>query len=86
MDSVFMNCRVILDAYTQYTMIPNCVLIEGLYEAHALNKSRYSLMNSIPGSTGLASQVYDRNDFMLTTSEYIVSRGINAACQFDIGV
>jgi hypothetical protein len=62
------------------------VLIEGSYEAHALNKSRHSLMNSIPGSTGLASQMYDRNEFMLTTSEYIVSQGINAARQFDMGV
>jgi hypothetical protein len=43
-------------------------------------------MNSIPGRTGLASQVYDCSKVMLTTSEYIVSRDKNAARQFDIDV
>jgi hypothetical protein len=47
---------------------------------------RNSLMNNILGSTGLASQVYDRTEFILTIPEYIMSRGIYAACQIDIAV
>jgi hypothetical protein len=37
MDPVYLDYKIIVDVYCQYTMILNRVLIEGSYEAHALN-------------------------------------------------
>jgi hypothetical protein len=73
-------------AYSQYTMIINRGLVGGLYKGHALHTGQYSLMNNIPGSIGLTSRVYDCNRFILTASEYIVSRGMYTARQFHIVV
>ena len=67
MTPVCMDCRIVVDACSQYTMILNHALIEGLFQVHTFNASRYSLMNNIPDSAGLASQVYDHNSLINKT-------------------
>ena len=60
-------------SYSQYTMILNHALIEGLHMAHTFNTSRYSLTNYISASTDLTRQMYDRKEIIITKSEYIDS-------------
>ena len=37
MDPVLLDYKIVVDVYSQYTMILNCVLIENLYEMCEVN-------------------------------------------------
>ena len=73
---VCMDCGIIVDACSQYTMIPNRESIKGLYWVTNTIQDDTRIMNEIPPGTDLMNWVYDCNNLMLTTSECIVSRGL----------